>query len=61
MKTTNISCRKRSMIIKKNPVESYSVIGGLEKPKCQSSVLEHCLEVSAILFHFTSLAFLSQK
>ena len=49
------------MIIKKKPVESYSVIGGLEKPKCQSSVLGHWLEVLAILFHFTSLAFLSQK
>ena len=37
------------------------MIGSLEETKWQSNILEHCLEVSAILFYSTSLSFLSQK
>ena len=42
-------------------LELYHVIGSLEETKCQGNNLEHCLEVSTILFYSTSLSFLSQK
>ena len=47
--------------IKKKLWNYTRVIGSLEETKCQSNILEHCLEVSSILFYSISLSFLSQK